>query len=223
VNDEGPPAATGLARACGAGEFILFFRNRPVGRESARAAPTPGGGLRLKAETALQVGRARLRQEVVAEFDGGLRPESCIVTADFNSRQMRLEIEFDRMRAAARYLCDGREEARPITLDHPPLLLVDNCFSLHALAVLAAAGREAGEVIFTSVPASLDLTVTAPGERPVVLGGTDFGPPALTLHLAPDLQEHAWIHDGRVERLVVPQMQMRVDWITEEEREGGPS
>jgi hypothetical protein len=223
VSAGAPPAAAGLARACGAGGFALFFRNRLVGRESARADPTPGGGLRLRAETALEAGRTRLRQEVLAEFDRGLRPACCIVTAEFNSKKMRLEIDLDRIRSTVRSLCNGREETRPLTLDHPPLLLVDNCFSLHALAALAVSSRGPGEGVFTSVPACVDLTVTSPGDRPVLLGGRDFGPPALTLRLAPDLQEHAWIRDGWVERLVVPQAQMRVEWFRNAESEGGPS
>lgn len=211
--DAGLTPAADLARACAAGEFALYVRNRPAGGESVRADPRPGGGLRLRVETALEAGRTRLRQQVLAEFDRDLRPACCIVTAEINSKRMRLEIELDRTRARVRQRCAGREEAQGIGLDHPPLLLVDNCFSLHALAALAVSSRGPDERIFTSIPASVDLTVTAPGDRPVLLGGKEFAPPALTLRLAPDLEEHAWIRAGWVERLVVPQAQMRVEWI----------
>jgi hypothetical protein len=216
------PAPAGLLQACGAGEFVLSFRNRPIGRESARAIPTPGGGVRMQVDTALDVGRLALRQKVVAGFDCALRPECCTVTADCNSRQMRLEMEFDQDHVVARSVCDGREQSRSIALDHPPLILVDNCLSLHALAAVIAR-RSGSETIFTSVPAAADLSVTAPGIRPVLLGGRDFGPPTLTLHLAPDLQEHAWIRGGWAERLVVPQAQMCVDWVRKEgiRNEGG--
>ncbi|MBI4169399.1 MAG: hypothetical protein HY510_05615 [Acidobacteria bacterium] len=210
------PAYAGLLQACGAGEFVLSFRNRPIGRESARAIPTPGGGLGLRVETALEVGRFLLRQEVVVDLDCALRPKCCRVTTVHDSQQMYLEMNFDQDRVVARYVRDGRERCRSIALDHPPLLLVDNCFSLHALAAVIARRRSGSETIFTSVPAAADLTVTAPGIRPVLLGGRDFGPPTLTLHLAPDLQEHAWIRGGWAERLVVPQAQMCVDWVRKE-------
>jgi hypothetical protein len=57
----------------------------------------------------------------------------------------------------------------------------------------------------------------------VLLGGREFAPPALSLHLTPDLDEHVWVAGDWIERLVIPQTQMRVEWLNPLPSQGGPS
>jgi len=212
-----------IVRACGAGRFVPFFRNRPIGSESARVETIAAGRLRLRAETEITMNRFRLRQTVIAGFTGDLRPEWCTVDVCVNSRRMTLEVEIDRDRALTRYR--SGEQVRPGRCDlaHPPLLLVDNCFASHALAALAARRHPPATAVFTSLPACEDLPVTRPGTMKVLLGGREFAPPALSLHLTPDLDEHVWVAGGWIERLVIPLSQMRVEWTTTLLPTGGPS
>ena len=216
-----PPAEALLA--CCPGRFVPSFRTRPIGQETVRASRIAGGGARLSAETEIVLGRFSLRQSVVAELDGALRPRSCRVTATIGSRELSLEVTLEGGRAVARHRWDGRSRSQTQPLTHEPVLLVDNCFSLHALVAIVAHRRAKEGAVFQSVPAFEDLAVTAPGIAPVLLGGSELAPPAVTLHLAPDLQEHAWIAGGWVERLMIPQTQIRVDWIRNGRTEGGSS
>jgi hypothetical protein len=218
---DAPPVEALLA--CCRGRFVPSFRNRAVGQETVRASRIAGGGARLSAETEIVIGRFALRQSVVADLDGALRPRSCRVITTSGSQELSLEVTLEDHRAVACHRWGGRSRARTQALAHEPLLLVDNCFSLHALAALVA-HRRAGEwAVFQSIPAFEELTVTVPGTAPVLLGGSELAPPAVTLHLAPDLQEHAWIAGAWVERLVIPQTQIRVDWLRNGRTEGGSS
>ncbi len=216
-----PPAEALLA--CCPGRFVPSFRNRPVGQETVRASLIAGGGARLSAETEIVIGRFALRQSVVADFDRALRPRSCRVTATSGSQELSLEVRLEDDRAVACHRWDWRSRSRIQPLTHEPLLLVDNCFSLHALAAIVAHRRAGEGPVFQSIPAFEELAVTAPGAAPVLLGGSELAPPSITLHLAPDLQEHAWIAGAWIERLVIPQMQIRVDWLRNGRMEGGPS
>ena len=208
------PAHDAIARACGAGRFVPFFRNRPIGQESVHAEIDASGGLSLRAETEIAIHRFALRQTVIAEFAAGLRLRWCTVDARVNSRRLSLGVEIDRDRAVA--WCRSGEQGCPgrCDLEHPPLLLLDNCFASHALAALAARHHPPGPAAFTSLPAREKLTVTRPGTSKVLLGGREFAPPTLSLHLTPDLDEHVWAAGAWIERLVIPQSQMRVEWTT---------
>ena len=186
--DTGP-----IVRACGAGRFVPFFRNRPIGSESMRAETGPSGRLRLRAETEITVNSFSLRQTVLAGFTADLRPEWCTVDACVNSRRMSLEVEIGRDRATTRSRSGEQKGSRRRDLDHPPLLLLDNCFTSHALAALAARRHPPATAVFVSLPACEDLPVTRSGTLKVLLGGREFVPPALSLHLTPDLDEHVWI------------------------------
>jgi hypothetical protein len=212
-----------ILRASGTGRFVPHFRNRPIGSESVRAETGASGRLRVRAETEIAVGRFSLRQTVVAAFAADLRPEWCTVEATVNARRISLAVEIGRDRAVVAYRSgkEGRSGRRDLT--RPPLLLVDNCFASHALAALAARRHPSATGVFLSLPACEDLPVTRSGTLKVLLGGREFTPPALSLRLTPDLDEHVWVADDWVERLVIPQTQMRVEWTTTLPPPGGPS
>jgi hypothetical protein len=212
-----------IVRACGAGRFVPFFRNRAIGSEAVGLETVAAGRLRLRAETEITMNRFSLRQTVIAGFTADLGPEWCTVDVCVNSRRMTLEVEIGRDKAVTRYR--SGEQIRPGRCDlaHPPLLLVDNCFASHALAALAARRHPPAAAVFTSLPACEDLPVTRPGTMKVLLGGRAFAPPALSLHLTPDLDEHVWVAGGWIERLVIQQSQMRVEWTTTLLPDGGPS
>jgi len=212
-----------IVRACGAGRFVPFFRNRPIGSESARVETGAAGRLRLRAETEIAMNKFSLRQTVIAGFTADLRPEWCTVDVWVNSRRMTLEVEIDSDRAVTRYRSGDQVRPGRCDLARPPLLLVDNCFASHALAALAARRYPPATAVFISLPACEDLPVTRPGTMKVLLGGREFAPPALSLHLTPDLDEHVWVAGGWVERLVIPQSQMRVEWMSILLPPGGPS
>ena len=42
----------------------------------------------------------------------------------------------------------------------------------------------------------------------------------MTMHLRPDLDEHVWLVDNRVERLAIPRLHLRVDRVAERKNEG---
>jgi hypothetical protein len=212
--EESPPAAR-------RGRFVAAFRNRPIGEEKVEWGSTPSGGLRLQAETTLALDRVRLFQKVAAEFDAAARPERCRISARHGSREYEIDVEIAGSRVHVRAAGDLDSGSRLEEVDHEPLLLVDNCFSLHALAALVASRGETAGRRFSSVPAFQELGVTAPGLAPVLLGGERFEPPTLTLHLTDSLNEHVWISRGRVERLIVPEIQIQVDWIPDRPGEGG--
>ena len=65
---------------------------------------------------------------------------------------------------------------------------------------------------FASIPALDEIKAVSGGGTRILVGGHDFDPPAVTLHLAPGLPEHVWIEDGWVHRLVIPNAHMIVDW-----------
>jgi hypothetical protein len=211
------PAADRIAAAGAAGRFVPHLRNRAIGAETARLTASPGGGLRLRADTRIAIPRLRLEQRVEAEFDARLRPAWCIVRAKVNSAPMHLEVEVNGGSATLRSRCDGRDRSVTRALEHSPLLLPDNAFAAHALAALAARAAPGGR--FAALPACEPLAAE-PGVFPVLLGGREFPPPAVRLRLTPDLDEHAWIEDGWVVRLMVPQAQMRVEWVPNPDTKG---
>jgi hypothetical protein len=210
-------SAGGIAtlRRAGPGRFVASVRDRAVGREKSAAVDRPDGGFHLSVETEIALDGFGLRQSVLAAYDGGLRPEWCRVDSTFDSRTMRLEIDVGRLDAVVRVHSDAGEEERTIPLRGRPLLLVDNCFSLHAVAALGLASSPPAEAIQTALPAGLDLRVGLPALEGVWLAGADLGIPSLTLHLGPALDEHVWLGDNFVERLVIPQLHIRVDRIAD--------
>ena len=225
-----------FAEACATGCFVPHFRNRAIGRETARLSAEGGGRWRLRAETEIAVNRFTLRQTLEAAFDAGLGPEWCIVQGQVNSRPMSLEIEISGQNVSSCSRFAGRERALSRALRHPPLLLPDNAFAAHAVAALAAMSRvdaarsespagptSATQLMFTALPAGEDVEARAPGSSRVLLGGREFPPPTISLRLAPDLDEHVWLADSWVGRMMVPQGQMRVEWVLEERAEGGLS
>src|SRR2546425_9296521 len=76
---------------------------------------------------------------------------------------------------------------------------------------------------FLSLPACEELRLTRPGVLKVLLGGREFRPPALSLHLTPELDEHVWLLGDWTERLVIPQTQMRIEWTANLPPPGGHS
>ncbi len=212
-----------VLRLSGAGRFVPYFRNRPIGSESVRAEAGASGRLRVRAETEVAVGRFSLRQTVIAAFASDLRPEWCTVEATVNARRISLAVEVGRDRAVVAYRSGTEGRTGRCDLTRPPLLLVDNCFASHALAALAARGRPSATRVFLSLPACEDLPVTRSGTLKVLLGGREYAPPALSLRLTPDLEEHVWVADGWVERLVIARTQMRVEWMANFPTLGGPS
>ena len=60
----------------------------------------------------------------------------------------------------------------------------------------------------------------SPGLK-VLLGGREFPPPALSLRLTSELDEHVWLLHGWIERLVIPQAQMRIEWTQNLPPSGG--
>ena len=218
-----PSVTEPIARACGEGRFVPFLRSRPIGSESVRAEAGARGRLRVRAETEIAVNRFALKQTVIAEFTADLRPEWCTVDACIDSRRVLLEVEIGPDRAVTRYRSEGRERTGQCALGHPPLLLLDNCFASHALAALAARRLPPETTVCLSLPACEDLPVTRSGTLKVLLGGREFTPPALSLHLTPDLDEHVWLAGDWIERLVIPQTLMRVEWTTNLPSPGGPT
>lgn len=212
-----------IARACGAGRFVSLYRNRPIGSETIQAEAGPSGRLRVRAETEIAVNRFALRQIVVAGFTNGLRPEWCTVEATVNSRRMSLDLDVGPDRAVVRYRSAEQDRSTECGLPRPPLLLIDNCFVTHALAALAAARQPQAASVFLSLPAFEELAVTRPGAQKVLLGGREFEPPALSLHLAPELDEHVWLRHDWIERLLIPQTQMHIKWTETATSPGGPS
>ncbi len=210
VMDEG--IRPGLV-AHGEGRFVPFFRNRPIGHESLRLSAVASGGLALRAETEIVLHRFALRQSVAAEFDHDLRPRCCRVTANTGPHVMQLALEIDGSHAVARFGLNGETRSVSTEITHEPLLLVDNCFSLHALAALAVSAQGEKGRSYLALPVAELLTAATPGVAPVQLGGVTFEPPTITLHLTPRIQEHAWVRGGWIDRLVVPQAQIRVDWL----------
>lgn len=214
-------ALDAIVRICGAGRFVPYFRNRPIGLESVRAECGAAGGLRVRAETEITIHRFALRQTAIVELSPDLRPRRCAVDAWAGGRRTRLEVEIEADGAVLRQRSGEQESATRRDLEHPPLLLLDNCFVSHALAALAVLRPPAGAPPFLSLPAGEALTVTRPGASSVLLGGRELPPPALSLHLAPDLDEHIWTAGTWVDRLVLPQAQMRVEWTADSPPPGG--
>jgi hypothetical protein len=212
-----------IVRACGTGRFVPYFRNRAIGFETVRAETGPAGGLRLRADTEIAVHRFDLRQTVVAELAADLRPRWCTVEAVVNARPFTLTVEVGRDSAEIESRSGKERRAVRHDIGRPPLLLVDNCFSSHALAALAAGLRAPGADLFLSLPACEELAVTRASGLKVLLGGREFAPPPLSLHLTPEIDEHVWRLDGWIERLIIPQTQMRVEWTENLPSPGGRS
>ncbi len=208
------------------GRLVPSVRNRAVGQESSAAVERPDGGLQISVETEMAFGEGGLRQSVVASYDEMLRPEWCRVDATINSRTLQVEVDIGRRDAIARFSSDAGDEEKTIPLHGRPLLLLDNCFTLHALAAWSAVcgdGNERGGVeaaIHTALPIGRDLRVSSPALERVCLGGADLGTPSMTLHLGPDLDEHVWFVDNRLERLAIPRLYVRVDRITDRRLNG---
>ncbi len=196
----------------GGGRFIPTFRNRVIGEEVVEGTPTVAGGLELRAETVLAARGYSLRQSVTALFDIDLRPQWCRVIANTGSCDMKLSLEIAGGQAVIRAARGGESRCATCRLTGEPLLLVDNCFSAHALAALVAARGAGGPRTYLAVPAFEDLRAAVPGAAPVDLGGDRFERPTVTLHLTPELEEHAWIDGPWVTRLAVPRALIRVDW-----------
>jgi hypothetical protein len=212
-----------IVRACGTGRFVPYFRNRPIGSETLRAEAGAASGLRLRVETAIAVHGFDLRQTVVAEFAADLRPRFCTLDAVVNSRPFSLTVEVDPDRAVVTSRSGREQRSAPCDLTLSPLLLLDNCFASHALAALAAARHGPVLDAFLSLPACEELRLTRPGVLKVLLGGREFTPPALSLHLTPELDEHVWLLGDWIERLVIPQTQMRIEWTANLPPPGGHS
>lgn len=211
----------------GQGRLVPSVRNRPVGQETSAVVGRSDGGMQISVETALAFNDLGLRQSVVASYDALLRPEWCRVDATINSRPMRIAVDIGGHDAVVRVSSDSGDEERTIPVRGRPLLLVDNCFALHALAawsVLGGASDERpgpGADLHTALPVGCELTATRPGLERIAVGGVDLGRPSVTLHLGPDLDEHAWFVDKRLERLAIPRLHLRVDRIAGRTLNGG--
>ena len=214
----GPEA---IVRACADGRFVPRFRNRPIGQETVRAEAGADGRLLLRAETRIAIRGFTLCQTVIAAFAPDLRPEWCTLEADLDTGRVALEAEIGRNGAVTRHRSGGRERSGRVEFDRPPLLLLDNCFASHALAALGVMRHPPGTDPFVSLPAFEDLPVTRTGTLKVLLGGREYAPPTLSLHLAPDLDEHVWMSGDWVERLIIPQTLMSVKWSTPFPQRGG--
>jgi len=212
-----------IVRACGTGRFVPYFRNRPIGSETVRAEVGAAGRIRLRVETEIAIHRFDLRQTVVAEFAADLRPRWCTLEAMVNARPFSLTVEVDLDRVVVASRSGTEQRSTPCDITRPPLLLVDNCFASHALASLAAARHAPAIDAFLSLPACEELRLTRPGVLKVLLGGREFKPPALSLHLTPELDEHVWLLGDWIERLVIPQTQMRIEWTANLPPPGGHS
>ena len=200
-----------LAARCGAGRFVPHVRNQPIGFESARIERGSGGVLSLRAETEIRFRRLVLRQSVSAEFDGGLAPRWCAVESVVNERPSSLHVEILRDHAVVVSRSGRDTRSARVDLKRPPLLLLDNAFVSHALAAVAAAD-EAAPPEYLSLPAGEPMTATRGPASGVWLGGRVYERPSVTLHLTPDLDEHVWLRDGWIERMILSPMQMRVEW-----------
>jgi hypothetical protein len=211
----------GLRAALDGAGFIAFLRNRAVGEERVRVLRDPGEGTVLEALTRIAVGSFRLAQTAVAGLGSDLRPKWCRVTAKQPSMTMSLEIVVDSERARVRHRIGDRAAERTVPLSAAPLLLVDNCFALHALAALSVLRAGAASRSWLALPAGRAVTARSPGEGEVPTGGWVYARPDLTLHLADGLVEHAWAVDGRIDRLMVPVLQMRVERTPDRAAEGG--
>ena len=203
------------------GRLVPSVRNRAVGQESSAAVERPDGGLQISVETEMAFGEVGLLQSVVASYDEMLRPEWCRVDATINSRTLQIEVDIGRRDAIARFSSDAGDEEKTIPLHGRPLLLLDNCFTLHALAAWSAVCGEGNEqssveaASHTALPIGRELRVSSPALERVCLGGADLGTPSVTLHLGPDLDEHVWFVDNWVERLAIPRLHVRVDRIAD--------
>jgi len=210
-----------VVSACASGRFILHARNRPIGFETVRAKNAAAGGLRVQAETRVVLPRFELRQTVVAEYTADLRPLRCEVEATVNDRPFSVTIAIEAGRAVLVSRAGPDERSARIDLARAPLLLIDNCITSHAFAALAASHAPPGGDEYLSLPAGEGLRATRAPGLGVLLGGQDLAPPALTLHLTPELDEHVWLRDNWVDRLVIPQTQMRIEWAHDPSPSGG--
>lgn len=206
-----------LARAFRGGRFVPHFRNRPAGQESVKIA-AGDGCLGMRVTTELEIHGLTVRQSVTAWFDRTLHPRRCMLFSGTDLRDPKLDLVLDGARAVKRYRHGNGVRMEAVVLRRTPLLLIDNCFALHALAGLIVQRRRHHEDAYESIPAFRELRVTAPGTAGVLLGGEVYPAPSVTIHLAPGFDEHIWLGEPWVDRLIVAWMHLRADWI----RDGGP-
>lgn len=209
-----PAGGRALGSSMWSGRLVPSVRDRAVGQETSAVVERPDGGLQISVETELAFNDLVLRQSVVASYDGTLRPEWCRVDAIINARGLQIAIDVGARDAVVRIWAETGDEERTITLGGEPLLLPDNCFTLHALAAWSAvcgnrAGRE--QALWTALPIGREVNISGPTARRVSLGGADLGSPSMTLHLGSDLDEHVWFVDNRIARIAIPRLHARVD------------
>lgn len=209
-----PAGGRAPASSMWSGSLVPSVRDRAVGRETSAVVERPDGGLQISVETELAFNDLTLRQSVVASYDGTLRPEWCRVDATINSRGLQMAVDVGARDAVVRVQAEAGDEENTIPLGGQPLLLPDNCFTLHALAAWSAVcgnrtGRE--EALWTALPVGRDVRISGPTARRVNLGGIDLGSPSMTFHLGSDLDEHVWFVDNRVGRIAIPRLHVRVD------------
>jgi len=198
------------------GRLVPSVRDRPVGQETSAVVERPDGGLQISVETELAFNDLTLRQSVVASYDGALRPEWCRVDATINARGLQIAVDVGARDAVVRVWAEAGDEERTICLGGRPLLLPDNCFTLHALAAWSAVcgnRPEREKAPWTALPIGRDLDISGPTARRVSLGGTDLGSPSMTLHLGSELDEHVWFVDTRIGRIAIPRLHVRVDRV----------
>ena len=209
-----------LARACRGGRFIPHFRNRPAGQETLEIV-AEDDCLMLSIMTELEIPGHPMRQLVTARFDRSLRPRGCMLFSGTDPWNLQLDLVVDGRRAVTRYRNENGRRMETSVLARTPLLLIDNCFASHALAGLVVQSLRPREEIYESIPAFQKLRVTTPGTADVLLGGEGYYAPHATMHLAPGVDEHVWIGNHWVDRLIIPGMHLRVDWVRDGGVEGG--
>jgi hypothetical protein len=205
-------ARNGTALEGLSGVFVARFRNRPFGHEEVSVTPAPGSCILIRATTIIDAKPMSLHQEMSAIFDEGLRPRLCEIAGSLNGQPLEMRLEIGDEEATVQLRHGERADAGTHRLTREPLLLVDNCFVLHAVAGLAVGRGIEDDSTFASIPAFDEMKATRGAGARVLLGGHDFDPPAVTLHLAPHLSEYVWIEDVWVHRLVIPTAHMIVDW-----------
>lgn len=202
------------------GRFLIHWRNRIVGHEVLFTRELPGDGLRVTTETTMSVPRLDLRQVATADYDRHLRPKRCVLMSEINQRRLALDLEIgdDRVRAITRL--QRRAESKTIPLHREPLLLLEHCFALHALAGYVIGWRGNGAAAFTAVPVFEPLRIIPGNGERILMGGRSYPSPTLSIDLSPAVREHQWLGESWVERLVIPSAHLRAEW-KQANRNGG--
>ena len=94
-----------------------------------------------------------------------------------------------------------------------PLLLVDNCFALHAVAGWRASRQSEGSALFTSIPSFGKVLASVQDHPPILMGGREFGSPSVMLRLLPELSEYFWLRQDWIERMALPRSHLWVEWV----------